>query len=81
MNFRFSILDCGLRIANLGGGVRELRIDPGTVRSLDEAEAGWRSDDRHPGFVRFSAKLRWRAVEAAGLPSLFPTNRYRQIRR
>jgi hypothetical protein len=32
--------------------------DLGTIRSLGEADAGWRSDDRHPGFVRFSAKLR-----------------------
>ena len=30
---------------------------------LAKADAGWRSDDRHPGFVRFSAKLRSRAME------------------
>jgi hypothetical protein len=60
-----SILDCGLRIANLGGGVCELPIcDLGTIRTLGEADAGWRSDDRHPGFVRFSAKLRSRAMES-----------------
>jgi len=60
-----SILDCGLRIANLGGGVCDLPIcDLGTIRSLGEADAGWRSDDRHPGFVRFSAKLRSRAMES-----------------
>ena len=59
-----SILDCGLRIANLGGGVCDVAIcDLGTIRSLGEADAGWRSDDRHPGFVRFSAKLRSRAME------------------
>jgi hypothetical protein len=59
-----SILDGGLRIANLGGGVCDLRIsDLCTIRSLGEADTGWRSDDRHPGFVRFSAKLGSRAME------------------
>jgi hypothetical protein len=75
----FSILDCGSRIANLGSGMRDLPIcDPGTIRSLGEADAGWRSDDRHPGFVRFSAKLRFaRYGKRPCFPSLFSTNRYR----
>jgi hypothetical protein len=41
--------------------------DLGTICSLGKADAGWRSDDRHPGFVRFSAKLRSFAEE----PDLF----------
>jgi hypothetical protein len=41
--------------------------DLGTIRSLGEADAGWRSDYRHPGFVRFSAKLRSRALWKAVL--------------
>ena len=36
-----SILDCGLRIANLGGGVCDVAIcDLGTIRSLGEAATG-----------------------------------------
>ncbi len=54
-----SILVCGSRIANLGGGACDLAIC-----DLGEAEAGWRSDDRHPGFVRFSAKLCSRAMKS-----------------
>jgi hypothetical protein len=75
----FSILDCGSRIANLGSGMRDLPIcDPGTIRSPGEADAGWRSDDRHPGFVRFSGEAAFRALwKAACFPSLFSTNRYR----
>jgi hypothetical protein len=64
-----SSLDCGSRIANKG------------VRRFGKAEAGWRSDDRHPGFVRFSAKLHWRARKSGpAFLSLSSRERHRQIR-
>jgi hypothetical protein len=64
-----SILDCGLRIANPGGGMCDLAIcDLGVIRTLGEADAGWRSDDRHPGFVRLSAKLLSRPMESGPVP-------------
>src|SRR5437899_12727295 len=58
-----SILDWVWRIANLGSGVRHLSIRDLSIRGFGEADAGWRSEDRHPGFVRFSAKLRPRATK------------------
>ena len=55
--------------------------DLGTICSLGKADAGWRSDDRHPGFVRFSAKLRWRARKSGpAFLSLSSRERHRQIR-
>src|SRR4029453_13374343 len=77
-----SSLDCRSRIANLGGGVCDLPIcDLGTICSLGKADAGWRSDDLLPGFVRFSAKLRWRARKSGpAFLSLSSRERHRQIR-
>jgi hypothetical protein len=80
--FRLRIVDCRLWIANLEGGVCEIPIcDLGTIRSPGEADLGWRSDDRHPSLVRFSAKLRSTRYGSSGPASLFPTNGYRQIGR